>query len=119
MNVNEDFKFFLRKRLQSKEYQKEFNKFINSIEPIDQLNHPLYKAYIEEKETNINQSPSKNFLDKIKESNEIQLPQYSQMSKDEVDKIIQDKIMPNFKTWVQQMFQGVLVSITKCQTCER
>lgn len=41
------------------------------------------------------------------------------MSKEEVDKIIQDKIMPTFKTWVQQMFQGVLVSITKCQTCER
>lgn len=50
MNVNEDFKFFLRKKLQSKDYQKDFNKFINSIEPLDQLSHPLYKAYMEEKE---------------------------------------------------------------------
>ena len=77
MNVNEDFKFFLRKKLQSKDYQKDFNKFINSIEPLDQLSNPLYKAYMEEKEVkNAQQSPSKNFLEKMKESNEIQLPQY-------------------------------------------
>jgi ubiquitin carboxyl-terminal hydrolase 9/13 len=41
------------------------------------------------------------------------------MNREEIDKIIQDKIMPTFKTWVQQMFEGQLVSITKCQTCER
>jgi|TARA_B110000285_G_C15070398_1_gene587573 hypothetical protein len=77
MNVNEDFKFFLRKKLQSKDYQKDFNKFINSIEPLDQLSNPLYKAYMEEKEVkSAQQSPSKNFLEKMKESNEIQLPQY-------------------------------------------
>jgi hypothetical protein len=75
--VNEDFKFFLRKKLQSKDYQKDFNKFINSIEPLDQLSNPLYKAYMEEKEVkSAQQSPSKNFLEKMKESNEIQLPQY-------------------------------------------
>ena len=69
MNVNEDFKFFLRKKLQSKDYQKDFNKFINSIEPLDQLSNPLYKAYMEEKEVkSAQQSPSKNFLEKMKES---------------------------------------------------
>jgi len=41
------------------------------------------------------------------------------MSKDELDKLIQTKILSNFKTWVQQFFEGQLVSITKCQRCER
>ena len=41
------------------------------------------------------------------------------MDKDELDKLIQDRVMPSFKTWVQHMFEGQLVSITKCQTCER
>lgn len=41
------------------------------------------------------------------------------MSKDEIDKLIATKISPKFKTWVQRMFEGQLVSITKCQTCER
>ena len=27
--------------------------------------------------------------------------------------------MPNFKTWVQLLFEGKMVSITKCQCCER
>jgi len=36
------------------------------------------------------------------------------MSSEELDQQIQSKIMPNFKTWVQLLFEGQLVSITKC-----
>lgn len=41
------------------------------------------------------------------------------MEKEEFDALIQERIMSKFKTWVQLMFEGQLVSITKCQTCER
>ena len=50
---------------------------------------------------------------------EIVLPSYSSMNKDEIEQLIRERILPDFKTWVQQMFEGQLVSITKCQTCER
>ena len=35
-----------------------------------------------------------------------------------MDRVIADKILPKFKTWLQLMFEGSLVSITKCQGCE-
>jgi ubiquitin carboxyl-terminal hydrolase 9/13 len=70
MNIHEDFRFYLKKRIQSKDYQKEFNKFINSIEPLDQGSHPLYKLYIEET-ANGSSSPTKNLFEKMKESNDI------------------------------------------------
>ena len=41
------------------------------------------------------------------------------MPKEDIDQLIKEKIMVNFKSWVQLMFEGQLVNITKCQTCER
>ena len=42
----------------------------------------------------------------------------SQLSSDELDSTIKDKLLPQFKTWLEVMFEGQLVSITKCQVCE-
>ena len=41
------------------------------------------------------------------------------MSREQIDQIISEKILPKFKTWVQKMFEGELAYITKCQRCER
>ena len=41
------------------------------------------------------------------------------MTKEQIDEIINEKLIPDFRTWVQEMFEGQLVSITKCQKCER
>lgn len=41
------------------------------------------------------------------------------MTKEDVEQIVNQNLMKNFKTWVQTMFEGELVSITKCCTCER
>ena len=40
------------------------------------------------------------------------------MQSEELDQILADKVLPKFKSWVQEMFQGQLVSITKCGMCE-
>lgn len=73
MNIIEDYKFYIAKKLKTKEYTKEAGK--------------TYKG---------------------------QMLKYSDMNKDDLDTLIQDKIMKHFKTWVQLMFEGQLVSITKC-----
>ena len=59
MNIHEDYRFFLRKKLQSKEYAKELNS--NS---------------------------------------------YQNMGTEQINDLIAKKILPNFKTWVQLMFEG-------------
>ena len=44
----------------------------------------------------------KTLFEKIKDAGiEVQTAPYHQMSKDELDKLIQTKILVNFKTWVQ------------------
>jgi ubiquitin carboxyl-terminal hydrolase 9/13 len=71
MNIQEDYRHFLVKKLMSKEYAKE------------------------------------------SKSN------YLAMTKPDVERLVVQKIMAHFKTWIQLMFEGELVSIIKCQTCER
>ena len=41
----------------------------------------------------------------------MQTAQYHTMSKDEIDKLIQTKILVNFKTWVQEMFEDSLFQL--------
>ena len=84
MNIYEDYKNYLRKKLQSKEYKLELQKYLD-------LKNKSLKVEID----------------------------YSKMNAEELDQIILQNIMPTFKTWVQLLFEGQLVSITKCQTCER
>ena len=46
------------------------------------------------------------------------LVDYTQMSSEELDTVLAEKLLPNFRSWVQLMFQGELCTITKCGTCE-
>jgi ubiquitin C-terminal hydrolase len=43
---------------------------------------------------------------------------YSMMSSEDLDTILAEKLLPEFKSWVQLMFQGELCTITKCGVCE-
>jgi ubiquitin C-terminal hydrolase len=49
MNIHEDYRFFLKKKLQSKDYQKDLQKYVNSLDE----NHPLYQYY-NKQEINLN-----------------------------------------------------------------
>ena len=40
------------------------------------------------------------------------------MSSEELDTVLAEKLLMNFRSWVQLMFQGELCTITKCGTCE-
>jgi ubiquitin C-terminal hydrolase len=44
MNIHEDYRFYIKKKLQSKEYQKDFQKFVNTHEGTNE-SHPLFKFY--------------------------------------------------------------------------
>ena len=46
------------------------------------------------------------------------LADYSQMSVQELDTVLATKLLQDFRSWVQLMFQGELCTITKCGTCE-
>jgi ubiquitin C-terminal hydrolase len=79
MNIIEDYRYYVIKKLTSKDYSKNCQKEWDT-------------------KPNLN---------------------YNTMGKEEVEKIVNQNIMPRFKTWVQTLFEGELVSITKCQVCER
>lgn len=74
MNIVEDYRYFVRKKIQTKDYQKEY----------------------------------------LKDKRSQTLPNYSAMPKEDLDNIIKEKLMKKFKSWIQLMFEGELVSITKC-----
>ena len=46
------------------------------------------------------------------------LGDYMAMSSEELDTVLAEKLLANFRSWVQLMFQGELCTITKCGTCE-
>lgn len=77
MNILEDYKHLVVKRLQSKEYQREASKQFKNV----------YN--------------------------------YSNLSSQDLTEIVVKSLQSKFKSWVQLMFEGTLISITKCQRCER
>jgi len=49
----------------------------------------------------------------------LEFPAYANMTKEEMDQVMAERVLPQFKTWVQLMFEGETVTIIKCQKCER
>ena len=119
MNINEDYRYYIRKRLQSANYHKDLQKNINSLE--DDSN-PLVQFYQTQHANQLAQASTGNrtIFDRMKDQSiEINVAPYQQMSKEEIETLINEKIMPSFRTWVQNLFEGQLISIIKCLTCER
>ena len=91
MNICEDYRHLIKKKLMSKDYQKERLNIIKKMEEAGVYNSAVSKD---------------------------KLADYSSMSSEDLDSVLAQKLLPSFRTWVQLMFEGELCTITKCQSCE-
>lgn len=86
MNVHEDYLFYIKKKLQSKDYIKDHQKILRDIRT--KTLKAEAKGSGKEADATVESQVNQEF------------PNYSSMTKEQIDSVIEKYILPKFKSWV-------------------